>query len=660
MTKWNGKRFSIYTSDEENVLNLIEELGVQTNHNTERVETIIENDKEKVTHKDINETYKIDKTGNFTGSWFGLTKPTLTDEGLKATVEELKDKIPSIETSLEHKANKNEIFTMSNMGQDVREAMTGGSVAVVGKNAVLSENILDGQVREVTTSFIKPTSANMFDKDYFTVGTIVGDTGAYDSLSGHGCTDYIPVVPNETYTVSKILPIPGGAYDLNKNWVGKATPNTTHTENYTFTVPSNVYYIRLNISITLLDTFVMCKGTEIIPYVESDYIIAPKIKILKSQIKDYQVNKNDLEFLNYVSNNLYVKETVTPNIINSIGSIVTNDGYVHTDLIDVNGFTNVTVTTAYSSAGVAYDSNMNIVSSSISGLTCSKETSPYTFTLHPSVKYIRLNLSTKKQDSFVIVKGKTISPIIPQTPYYKLTSDVKIGNDNLVDLSIDVKTKDKKIWFFGDSITAGGKWVNPFVELSKVSYSKNFGISGATWTYKTNLNDAPHHVQSAISQYDNATVDKPDLIILSYGTNDSTSVFTVEDSVIESKFTSGIDYIPLTTDLTTLIDVPSAMRWCVETLLAKFPNAQIFICTPIQRVPTTFNYTSQRLKRDSIIKVSDRLSVNLIDTFNCGIYSRFEVSGAQGKYLYDGLHPDENGGLLMAKFNFNEVDKKVL
>ena len=44
------------------------------------------------------------------------------------------------------KADKNEIFTMANMGQDVKEAMTGGSVAVVGKNAILSENIVNGQV----------------------------------------------------------------------------------------------------------------------------------------------------------------------------------------------------------------------------------------------------------------------------------------------------------------------------------------------------------------------------------------------------------------------------------------------------------------------------------------------------------------------------------
>lgn len=38
------------------------------------------------------------------------------------------------------------VFTMENMGQDVKTAMTGGSVAVVGENTILSENIVDNQV----------------------------------------------------------------------------------------------------------------------------------------------------------------------------------------------------------------------------------------------------------------------------------------------------------------------------------------------------------------------------------------------------------------------------------------------------------------------------------------------------------------------------------
>lgn len=44
------------------------------------------------------------------------------------------------------KADKNEVFTMANMGQDIKEAMTGGSVAVVGENSVDTINILDGAV----------------------------------------------------------------------------------------------------------------------------------------------------------------------------------------------------------------------------------------------------------------------------------------------------------------------------------------------------------------------------------------------------------------------------------------------------------------------------------------------------------------------------------
>lgn len=66
---WNGERFSIYTSEEKQVLGLIKELGEQTNYNTDNLEN------------------KTDKTGNHEGAWQGLNKPTLSDEGMRATVE---------------------------------------------------------------------------------------------------------------------------------------------------------------------------------------------------------------------------------------------------------------------------------------------------------------------------------------------------------------------------------------------------------------------------------------------------------------------------------------------------------------------------------------------------------------------------------------------
>ena len=67
-------------------------------------------------------------------------------EETKNVQAKLANDIVTISSQLGTKASKNEIFTMSNMGQDIKKAMTGGSVAVVGENAILTENIVDGQV----------------------------------------------------------------------------------------------------------------------------------------------------------------------------------------------------------------------------------------------------------------------------------------------------------------------------------------------------------------------------------------------------------------------------------------------------------------------------------------------------------------------------------
>ncbi len=55
----------------------------------------------------------------------------------------LKDRLDNFDEQLEHKASKNEVFSMANMGQDVKEAMTGGSVAAVDINAVTDSNVIE-------------------------------------------------------------------------------------------------------------------------------------------------------------------------------------------------------------------------------------------------------------------------------------------------------------------------------------------------------------------------------------------------------------------------------------------------------------------------------------------------------------------------------------
>ena len=48
MSTWNGKRFSVYTSDEKSALGLIKELGEQTNYNTDELEQVKISDNKKV------------------------------------------------------------------------------------------------------------------------------------------------------------------------------------------------------------------------------------------------------------------------------------------------------------------------------------------------------------------------------------------------------------------------------------------------------------------------------------------------------------------------------------------------------------------------------------------------------------------------------------
>lgn len=70
MSKWNGNKFSIYKSEEKSVLGLLKELGEQSNYNTETLEN------------------KTDIFGDHKGSWQGLSRPTMSDEGMRATVEQ--------------------------------------------------------------------------------------------------------------------------------------------------------------------------------------------------------------------------------------------------------------------------------------------------------------------------------------------------------------------------------------------------------------------------------------------------------------------------------------------------------------------------------------------------------------------------------------------
>ena len=76
MDRPNGNRFSVYTCEEKTVLGVINELAQENIQVAKEIEVI---------NKAIEG--KTDLYGDHKGSWQGLSKPTLSEEGMRATVE---------------------------------------------------------------------------------------------------------------------------------------------------------------------------------------------------------------------------------------------------------------------------------------------------------------------------------------------------------------------------------------------------------------------------------------------------------------------------------------------------------------------------------------------------------------------------------------------
>ena len=100
-----------------------------------------------------------------------------------------------------NKVDKNEvnskIWGMANMGQDVKEAMTGGSVPVVGVDAVQEVNIVDQSVSVHKTDLTNLT--NLFDGVYRS--DIYVETSIAHASGDAARTACIPIEPYKEYTI---------------------------------------------------------------------------------------------------------------------------------------------------------------------------------------------------------------------------------------------------------------------------------------------------------------------------------------------------------------------------------------------------------------------------------------------------------------------------
>ena len=247
-------------------------------------------------------------------------------------------------------------------------------------------------------------------------------------------------------------------------------------------------------------------------------------------------------------------------------------------------------------------------------------------TVSDDAKYIRLgnfDLNIRqyaKLWNFIYVSYEPITDTYRMTDTY----NVKINTDfkKLVNECIERPTE-KTMCCIGDSLTNWGGGSDSSNGFLKVVHDKtgaityNKGLAGAWWQ------TGDGQTQCAVNRVDYIVNnnEKYDLYCFIMGSNNGSTTDTGETS----------------SNKTTMC---GAIRYCMETLKAYDPTAQILVCLPPQRAEGNAN----QLLVNAVIKkiVENEYSVRTLDLYkHSGVVPNTTI--ADVNYLSDGLHSGDNG-----------------
>ena len=212
-------------------------------------------------------------------------------------------------------------------------------------------------------------------------------------------------------------------------------------------------------------------------------------------------------------------------------------------------------------------------------------------------------------------------------------------------------------------------WGKYFKEKAKPKTIYNYALGGARWchlsdtgytlnvdaaTINSHSNVIYNQINRLIARHESGEQPTPDIIIIAAGTNDPDSR-SVED--VDSIFSdylncelSSPDNTPYRCDVnqypnqnvTSFRSVPDALRFDMELIMQKFPDAQVVLLTPFNRVRGTGIDNKATRIGDVIERCGMYLSVPVVrQDKEVGVCKMREVH--ELKFLSDGTHTSEYG-----------------
>lgn len=383
------------------------------------------------------------------------------------------------------KADKTSIFTMDNMGQDVRIAMTGGSVAVVGINTILEPNIVDKQVTPRKTAFMTTKLIdNCVILENKKIKSVSGTYGLNDDTSG-----FVLLIPLSIATVYRFnYPKTDTRYawfNTSKQYINSATESysdlyglSSSSVKYTISVSSvyigvNFDYVTVNSS-SLIDVNTLKVSDNKSGLSEDFYPFSLKKGVMTSSLNSIDKDKWIYGIKNYSSDTLitgsdvYIHELIEVEQNVKYYTNIGNNDSTTVQFLCLDADLNIVSTLVYDSTGYANKVGITITDSTIKYIT-PKISSAYYTTNSASMWFSKYDMDLYKE---TFEYGKVFNPAYLRGLY----DSVRIIPQNT-----SYYYRDKNISFLGDSLTALGSGSIYAISTARAlgfnSY-QNYGIGG--------------------------------------------------------------------------------------------------------------------------------------------------------------------------------------
>ncbi|HDI3013991.1 TPA: SGNH/GDSL hydrolase family protein [Clostridium perfringens] len=558
--------------------------------------------------------------------------------------EKLKQGTENIElqyaNKLNEKMNRDDVLSMANMGQDVKEAMTGGSVAVVGKNTILNENIVDNQIDKYKVDFITKGN-NLIRKNNLNVNKSLNPSnGSFIEQEGTWATDYIEVKPNTLYYFRPNTE-PGChicLYDENKRFLKyefiNAGSNVTTLENSKFIAIAFPYYSLEKAEKAFLSNY----KDEVYGKLKDEFYDLDFINKSLKDIEPYSCTFFD-KIINIINKKEFEKDkTLNPD--NNKTEFFKGRTYVGEYVLTSLDYLNLNFNSL-----LFYCNDQNRVIKDISqgNVTNSGVIKIPREKTKEKIKTVKI-IALTTDDS--ILNSLTITPC--QYPYS--------GTDNyyLKDkyfLSNKTFYTGKKITCFGDSITAQNQW-QPWVGKYFDCTMINKGVGGTTVFNNGNREEIEGEVRDSWMCSDdriNLIPKDSDVILIFGGHNDwgysNLQMGTLGDgNLIDSTFKSSYSLM-------------------LKKIVNRFPKAKIITMTPVggRTEHEVGNSDKQYYIRNlcmtdfanAVKEVSAYYGIPCID-----INAESGISTLNhNTYIRDVIHPNAEGGKLIANMVINGMKR---